>query len=391
VKIGDEAVRALESSLVRQMRIGDSVSRSELAKRMELAPSTVGQYVDRLIDSGFLREGRKVVLPAGRPPTVLELNPAAGQFVGVDFEARQLWVTVVDFAQQPLGESKVPIRSSDTADHVLAKIEHAIAEALSRRGPLLGIGVGVPGAVDPQRGIGVHYEFIRGWNDVPLRQRLTERFRVPVHLENNIRAMALAEELFGHGRGVSDFVCVGIRSGIGAGIVVDGRLHTGPSHLAGEIGGWPCGRGSTLEQRASISSLIATLETAARKGQATSLELRRDRLMLDDVLRVARNGDALVLRALRRMGQTIGEVFAQLNLLLNPQRIIIGGPLASFEAEFVQVVRETVEPSAASRHATMPVIVGSQLGEFAGALGGAALAARHWSPAKTGSAQHLVA
>lgn len=382
MKIGDERVRELESSLVRQMRTADGISRIELAKRLELAPSTVGQYVDRLIEGGFLREGRKAIQPVGRPPTVLELNPSAGHFVGVDFEARQLWVSVVDFAQEPLSYRKTEIRASDTADRVIEKIISAIAAASEDRGPLLGIGVGVPGAIDTRRGIGLHYRFIRGWKDVPVRQRLADRFAVPVHLENNIRAIALAEELFGRGRGLRDFVCIGIRSGIAAGVVIDGQLYTGPGNLAGEIGSWPCDGGSLLEQSVSVSALVEMLESDVRAGESTVLKLKRNRVLLEDVIEAARRSDRLVLDVLRRMGQTLGKVIAQLNLLLNPERVIIAGPLAEFDREFIQMIRETIEPLVVPPHAALPEIAGSALGEFAGALGGAALAARHWSPVR---------
>lgn len=381
MKIGDERTRELESTLIRQLRTHDSISRVELAKRLELAPSTIGQYVDRLIDGGFLKEGRKAEQPLGRPPTVLELNPAAGHFVGVDFEARQVWVIAVNFAQEPLCYRKARIIASDSAERVIKKIVTAIEGVSLDRGPLLGIGVGVPGAIDARHGIGLHYKFIRGWNEIPLRQTLAERFGVPVHLENNIRAIALAEELFGQGRGLRNFICIGIRSGIAAGIVIDGELYTGPGNLAGEIGSWPCGGDSSLEQLVSVTALVERLEREIRTGGLTNLSLKRDRLSPEDIFQAARSGDGLVLDVLRQMGGTIGVVSAQLNLLLNPERIIIAGPLAEFAGAFVQPIRDTLELHGTHPHAATPDIAGSTLGEFAGALGGAALAARHWSPA----------
>ena len=105
---------------------------------------------------------------------------------------------------------------------------------------LLAIGIGVPGIVDPRKGIAVRYEYIPHWRNVPLVARLGRRFRVPVFLENTMRAMALAELSFGQGRACGDFACICIRSGIGAGIVSNGRLHWGGRYSAGELGRWPC-------------------------------------------------------------------------------------------------------------------------------------------------------
>lgn len=379
VKIGTQAATALESSLIRQLRMKDNVSRVELARRMALAPSTVGHYVDRLIGEGFVREGRKTVQPAGRPPTVLELNPRAGQFIGIDFEAQSIWATRVDFAQQPQDQRRVPLLAKDTAADVLDRIAGVIESLMPRRGRLLGIGVGVPGAVDQQHGIGLHYEFIPDWRDVAIRAELHQRFRVPVHLENNIRAMALAEQLFGQGRGVDNFLCLGIRAGIAAGLVINGQLHCGPRNLAGEIGGWPCESDETLEQMASLTAIGRQLagSMAAKKGTTAPCALSAEQ-----VLNAARERDVHALQALREAAARIGRVIAQLNLVLNPELVILAGPLGMLESEFVTPVRDQVATLAVPPHATMPKVAGSRLGEFSGALGGASLAVQGWTPAR---------
>ena len=352
----------------------------ELARRMELSPSTVGRYVDRLIESGFLREGEKVVQSSGRPPTVLGLNPAAGCFVGIDIERRQFWVTAVDFAQQPLNSERTPIQSTDSAEDVLVNVERAITSIVGSHGPLQGIAMGVPGIFDVKTGIAQNYEYIRGWQNLPLKQRIEKRFGVPVSLENNIRVMALAEELFGQGRDVNDFICLGIRSGIAAGIVIDRHLHTGPNHLAGEIGNWPCDNGARLEQLASVSAILNLLEESIHAGERTSLPLRRGQVHLQDVLIAAREEDPLVLDVLWNAGKVIGRVLAQMSFVLNPERIIISGPLAELENQFIRSIQETMETLVRPPHGTMPTVVGSTLGEYAGALGGAALAVGEWSP-----------
>ena len=347
---------------------------------METAPSTIGQYVDRLIDDGFLKEGRKAVLPSGRWPTVLELNPRVGRFVGIDFEARQLMATAVDFAQQPLQQYQASILASDTVDQVIDKIAQAVLHVSRKGEPLLGVGIGVPGVVDSENGIALHYRYLRGWTNVPLAERLVDRLGVPVFLENNIRVMALAEQLFGQGRGVDNFICVGIRSGIGAGVVVDGELHRGPGNVAGEIGGWPCGQGRTLEEFASLSALSEQIVDAIRNGESSSLVVKRNRIAIDDLIAAAKGGDELVVDAICGAGQIIGRVVAQMNLLLNPEKVILAGPLGQLEQAFVQSVREAIEPYCRPPHAVAPLIFGSELGLFGGALGGAALVARRWEP-----------
>ena len=389
VKTKQKSVAALESALIQHLRLSDGVSRIELAREMDVAPSTIGLYVDRLIADGFLREGQKCRSSAGRPPTILELNPQAGQFVGVDFEASQLSATAVDFSQKALHRQRDKIQASDSTDSVVAKIKRAIIDVGGREPRLLGIGVGVPGTVDNRRGVAVHYEFIRGWRDVPLADQLAQKFGVPVHLENNIRAMALAERWFGLARETQNFVCLGIRSGIGAGVVIDGKLRRGWGNMAGEIGGWPCHSSdghpdnipNTLEHRASVRAVLQQVTDAARAGEKTSLRLRTNRnIALEDMLRAARDGDPLVTRILRQTATVLGRTICQINVLLNPEQVIIGGPLAELGHAFLDPIREVVEQLTPELHARVPRIVASQFGEFGGALGAAALAVHQWSP-----------
>jgi N-acetylglucosamine repressor len=390
-KIKQRAIASLESTLIQHVRLHEGTSRIELARVMDLAPSTIGLYVDRLIEGGFLLEGQKSRRTAGRPPTLLELNPEAGQFVGVDFEARQLSATAVDFSQQTLDRRKQTIRATDTPDQVIEKIKSAVIDvAGGRRRPLLGIGVAVPGTVDPRRGVALHYKFIHDWRNVPLVKHLVREFHVPVYLENNIRAMALAERWFGQARGVENFVCLGIRSGIGAGVMVNGQLYRGRNNLAGEIGGWAClpeagatNGPDTLEQLASTRAILQLLTGAALAGRKTSLAVRRGRVVtVDQMLQAARAGDSLVLEVLQRTARILGRTINQFTLLLNPEQVILAGPLADLGDVLLDPVRTVVERFTPALHAKAPRIVASQLGEYGGALGAAAMAVHQWKPVR---------
>jgi glucokinase len=192
--------------------------------------------------------------------------------------------------------------------------------------------------------------------------------------------MALAEQLFGAGRGLENFICIGIRSGIGAGIVVDGELFRGQSNLAGEIGGWPVDGDQTLEQLASCTALVRAVAAEMRAGRASSLSSGRTRPALEGILAAAAAGDSFVLDFLKRSAELLGRVIAQMNLVLDPQNVILSGPLAELTEAFVVPVQQAVSRLALPPHAAVPRVVGSGLGEFSGALGGAALAVRSWEP-----------
>ena len=367
-------VAGIEAELLKRLRAHGGLSRVELARELHLAPSTAGIYVDRLMRDGFITESRKADRGPGRPPTLLIPNPDGGRFVGVDFEARSILATVVDFSQQVVKQSRRAIREGDSVERILVRIEEVIHSALEGdRRPLLGIGVGVPGTIDPAQGVARGYDYIPGWRDVPLAARLAREFGVPVHLENNIRSMAMAELWFGQGRGLKNFVCLGVRTGIGVGVVADGSLLRGEHGGAGQIGKWPApgsgtnGAARTLESAASLKAILAAAGSAA-KSELDFAELRS----------AAEAGDRKILAVLARAAAVHGWAIHQLQTLFDPRRIILVGPLAELGAAFLDPLTE------AARHHSAeppPEIVNSALGQFSGAFGAAALALHQWKPA----------
>ena len=401
VRSKHQQVAALDAAMVRCVRERGGCSRVELARELKLAPSTAGIYVDRLVREGFLLEtaGTRRAA-AGRPSAPLRPNPDRGRFVGVDFEARGLAVAAVDFSQAPLRHAQRAIAPGESVGRILAKIERAIGAAIdSDPRPVLGIGVGVPGLIDPVTHVAMHYDFIRGWDRIRLGARLEARFGVPVFLENNIRSMALAELWFGAARGRRNFVCVGIRSGIAAGVVVDGQLLHGARYRAGEIGHWTCpvppelaspggGRGegwggagaARLEHVASLSALAAAAERGVARGRKTSLAAGRGPVTADRVLSAARAGDAYAGSLVRAAGRVHGWVAHQLRVLFNPERIVFAGPLADPGLPFMEAVRGTAR--GLDDAGDEAEIVPSTLGRANGALGAAALALHQWRPVR---------
>jgi len=378
IRTKHQIVARVEAELLKRLRAGDGLSRVELARELQLAPSTAGIYVDRLLRDRFIVERHKAGREQGRPPMLLVPNPDGGRFVGVDFEARSILATVVDFSQQVVKQARREIRAGDSVERILMRIEEIIRTVIEGdKRPLLGIGVGVPGTIDPVNGIARGYEFIAGWKDVPLARRLGDEFGVPVQLENNIRSMAMAELWFGQGLGLRNFVCLGVRTGIGAGIVADGRLLRGERGSAGQIGKWPAPgapmsgakpAARTLEGVASLRAILA----AAGAATKTAMDLTALRA-------AAEAGDRKVLHVLERAADFHGWAIHQLQLLFDPRRVILVGPLAELGSAFLDPLCAAVR-----RHSpeAQPEVVNSTLGEFSGAFGAAALALHQWRPAR---------
>jgi N-acetylglucosamine repressor len=391
-KIKQNTIANQQADLLRLVRAREGLSRVELARSLNLAPSTVGIYVDHLVEEGYLFEGKTAARDFGRPPTILGLNPQGGQFIGVDFEARNIMAVAVDFSQRPLKEFHDTIAGADSVETTLRKIEHAI-EAVgghdSRK--VLGIGAGVPGVIDPTRGIALNYKHIKGWENVPLVSRLAARFGAPVFLENNVRTMALAELWFGQGRGLRNFICLGVRSGVGAGIVIDRQLYHGADNRAGEIGDWPCvlasgnGAGGSLPGKAFVRlEDITSFESVQNRLPASALPKPNSlvapgtEVPVEALLEAAKAGDKAVLGILDRAALTFGLALNQLNCAFNPEKIILAGVLTIFGDLFLQRLEKSLKTFAPP--SGTPQVVNSNLGNFNGALGAAALAVHEWIP-----------
>lgn len=401
MKLNVQKAASLESEILRQIRAHPGISRVDLARKLQVAPSTAGNYAGSLIAEGFLIEDPdKMDFEMGRPPTALRLNPQGGQFIGVDFEARNIMAMAVDFADRPLRQAHKNIEQSDSVQSVIEKIEQAIEEVLpANRARLLAIGVGVPGLVNPDKGIAVQYKYISGWQNVPLADPLSERFGVPVYLENNARSMALAELWFGQGRGLQDWLCIGIRSGIGAGIVAGGHLQTGANYRAGEIGRWLCPKlaGSAsvfavpaspstermeLQEVASVRAIVAALERARKAGKRTLLSAHPGPLVFADVLDAARQEDFLTRQIIQLAAEQLGWAVGELSFMLNPSQVILAGPLTLLGEIILNPLRECAQDVLRESEADVPRIGNSTMGDYSGALGAAALAVGQWKPAK---------
>lgn len=393
-KIKHELIAGQEAELLQLVRAREGLSRIELARALNLAPSTIGIYVDHLVSEGFLFEGKKMERDFGRPPTILALNPQGGRFIGVDFEARNVMAVAVDFSQRPLKQVHETLAPGDSVDDILAIIEASIQSALAGDDrKVLGIGVGVPGTIDPVHGIARHYQHIKGWTNVPLVSRLAQRFHVPVYLENNIRTMALAELWFGQGRGARNFICLGVRSGIAIGIIIDGQIFRGANNQAGEIRDWPCplvpaSNGgalrappfATLEEIASFQAVRQELARQERRGEAL-LNTRGSDAVLGYLLAGIQGKDKAILRMLEVVAETLALLTTQLNTAFNPEKFILAGVFTSLGDAFLHRVHHHLKRFAPN---APPRLVSSELGDFNGALGAAALAVHQWKPRDAG-------
>lgn len=359
--------------LLSLIRSGEATTRGQLIEVTGLARSTVAQRVEALLSSGLVIEAGEAKSTGGRPPMILGFNDDAGVVLAADFGATHSRIAVTNLAAQSLVERSVELDINEGPDEVLSWLEGAFDELLAESGrsrdDLKGIGVGLPGPVDFERGMAVHPPIMAGWHEYPVSARLRERFGVPVLVDNDVNIMALGEQWVMTPR-ADDFVYLKVGTGIGSGLVLGGRIHRGAHGAAGDIGHVQaapeevtcrCGNNGCLEAAAGGAALAAQLGV---KGSR-------------DVVRLVSEGDKKASRAVREAGRLIGQVLAGTVNLLNPQVIIVGGDLARAEQQLLAGIREVVYRRSTALSTTDLQITTSNLGDRAGVTGAAAMVIDH--------------
>jgi predicted NBD/HSP70 family sugar kinase/biotin operon repressor len=364
--------------VVDALRRSGFASRSDLARLTGLSRTTVGSLVGELLDHGLVVEdevngdrqpGR------GRPPVLLRLEPAAGVAVGIYFDHDEVRVALADLSSTVLAEERtetdVDHSAAESIDLAVEMLEQLLAEAEVERDRIVGVGAALPGPIDRRTGKIGSAVILPGWAGVRAQRELARRLGLHVDVDNDANLGALAEASFGAGRGLKDILYVMVGAGVGAGLVLDGRVYRGAGGLAGEIGHVQvnpegavcrCGNRGCLETIAAEGALAALLRP----------RLGRD-VTLGDLLDLVRSGDLATTRVVNDAGRAIGRVLADLGNALNPEAIIVGGPLSEAGAPLLDGIRESVDRYALPSAARGVRVVRGELGERAEVVGALAL------------------
>jgi glucokinase-like ROK family protein len=301
-----------------------------------------------------------------------------------------VYVAVTDLFAHPLHDPLVlnhPLERS--ADDVLAEtavlVEQAIAQSKVDPRMIVGVGVGASGLVDSETGINVLAPNL-GWHDVPIRERFESRLSLPVFVDNNVRAMALAEALFGAGQDVHVLAFVYARIGVGAGFVIDGQLYRGRTG-AGEIGhmliepdnGEPCRCGNVgcLETLVSEPAVIRQAERIATQqpdGILAAYLQESNRSPIERIFAAARAGDEATRAMLDTRARYMGIGLANLVNTLSPELIILGGIFAQGEDVLFPATRATLQRCAFADMGANVRLHPPTFGQNSGVVGAAALA-----------------
>jgi len=296
--------------------------------------------------------------------------------IGIDLGGTQLRVAAfLPDSITPIQVLKTPTRSKDRnlLERLMATIDSIWPDE-----PVAAICAACPGPVDSERGILLVAPNIPGWVNFPLSERLSQKYHVPIFLENDANLAAVGEWYYGAGRGHHHLIYLTISTGIGGGVIINDQLLTGARGLAAEIGHLSilpdgplcsCGKRGHLEAIASGTAIARYVSEQIAAGRSSSLS-HASHITAKTVAAAARNGDELALEAFQRAGNALGQGIADLLHIFNPSILVFGGGVSQSGDLLFAPIRHTLEELIMSRgYLENLTITKSQLGDEAGLLG----------------------
>jgi predicted NBD/HSP70 family sugar kinase len=358
--------------LLHLLRSHGAMTQAQLARASGLSPATVSSIARQLRDEGWVQD-----VGTGGKRTALSLSRTAGVAVGIDFDHSHVRVAIADLAHNVLAEASEPLDVDHEAEEGIGLAGKMVRELLHDAGAgterVTGVGMGLPGPLRRDTGEIGDSSILPGWIGSKPEAMMSEELGLAVRVENDANLGALAEIVWGAGRGCSELLYVKVASGVGAGLVLNGRLYEGHAGTAGEIGhvtvdeSGPvcrCGNRGCLEVYAGAD---AVLEPLRRRHGA--------RITLRQVIALAQEGDLGCQRVIADAGRSLGLAIAGTCNLLAPERVIVGGELAAAGEILLEPLRTVAQRSAIASLRATPVLQGV-LGDRAEVLGAVALVLR---------------
>ncbi len=317
------------------------------------------------------------------------------RYIGIDLGGTNIKAALVNTDTGEItAVHSTPTHARGGHDAVIAQMAKLVDGIITESGwtsaDVGGIGVGLPGSLDLEKGLTIFLPNLPGnWRNVPVRDQLSKWTNLPVALINDARAMTLGEWRFGAGRGV-DTACYTLGTGIGGGLVINGRLHLGPSGSAGELGhisvdinGPKCGCGSygCIEAFASGPAMSAMGMKAVVQGRNTMIAdlagQDLNRITPELICEAAKAGDPVAKEIYEFAGLIIGAGIANIVTAVNPRRVVIGGGVASAGDLILDPIRKSMKERVFLTDANQVEVVPAQLGNNAGLIGASVWARQH--------------
>ncbi len=330
-------IRAINRfQILNAIRIHELIPRVDIARETGLSQASVTGITASLIKEGLLMEkdiGKSI---GGRRPILLALNPDGAYTIGAYLSIQQIDVVIINFQAAILASHTLPLKKSNYSPKMLAhQITQAIHSCMWKanlsKNQISGAGIALPGLVESQTGL-VHFLPNYQWRKENFRDIVQEKIDIPIYVENSANTLTIAEQWFGIGRGIDDFIVVNLEYGVGMGIVINGQLYRGNKGIAGEFGHITldpdgplcrCGKNGCLETYVGNNAILREAKKAAAKGEWHPEN--QDGITLSQVIQAAMDGDLCLKKIYANAGRYLGIGLSNLIQIFNPAKIIITG------------------------------------------------------------------
>lgn len=380
-RLMQQANRAIVLNMV---RADPTLSRAAIARKTGLSPAAVTGIVEHLLREGLVREEPAATGTVGRPPLWLSFNPEARLAVGIVVDVREVAAALVDLGGRPYRTERAAVPPGAGPAEVL-DLAAGLARRVMSDAPLervLGAGMSVPGMVSWPDGINLFSPNF-GWRDVPLRDMIEERLGMAVPVDNEVRAVALAESHFGAARGAATAVFIDAGFGVGGAIIIEGRLYRGVHGAAGEVGhntvepdGPLCGCGNRgcLEVFTSEHGLVERARDLLAAGRPSGLSaIPGGALSVADIAAAAHAGDAAAGEVLARAATYLGLAAANAIDNWDPEIVVLSGSVIRAGGALFDNLLAAEQRSVLETGRTRVRVVRATLGGDSKAIGAATL------------------
>jgi len=372
--IAASAMRDINRSAILEIiRRESPISRTAIAKTLDVSLPTVMRIVDDLVEDGFVRLQGGTEWSGGRRRPLLEFNADGHMVLGVDMGGTKIYGALSNLGGKVIDELNIGrhgTQGDDSYATLTTLIDTLLASPRLEGRSVRGIGVGVPGITLHKEGL-IKWANALNWKDFPLKAKLTERYQMPITVDNDVNLAALGELWFGAGQNCQNIILIAIGTGIGAGIIIDGALYRGSHEASGEIGAMLPGSeflGKSYLDFGALESVASGTGIAERarvvlKSRRSPADL--EGLASEDVFDAARQGQKWAWNLINETVDYLAVSIANLTVSFDPDLIVLGGGVARSGDLLVGPILQRMEGAIP----ILPKLVVSSLGLRAGVMG----------------------
>jgi glucokinase len=366
ITISGSDMRSINRSAVLEIiRRESPISRTTIAERLQLSLATVMRIVDGLVEDGFVRLQGDTEWSGGRRRPLLEFNADGFVVLGADLGGTRLYGALSNLGGTILDEiylDRTDTNGEESFDHLTMLVDRLLASPRLEGRRVRGLGVGVPGVTLHREGI-VKWAYNFSWRDFPLKDRLEERYKIPITVDNDVNLAALGELWFGEGQNAQNMVAIIVDVGTGAGIIIDRGLYRGAREASGEIGNMVPGRdflGRDFRFFGALESVASGTGIAARAKDAG-----RGVLRAEQVLEEARLGQDWAVEITADMVDYLAIAITNIQATIDPEIIILSGGVVGYTDLLIDPILKRINGTIP----TQPRLVSSTLGRRAIVMG----------------------